>query len=150
MAVSKKNKEKALVPLQPEDFELDELDRKLLKMIVEYPELTQESLALACNVSHSTVHSRLGKPAFKRARADMMKNFIELLTDAQTAACRRLRQLVQDADKSIALAAIRLAMAPYVNSGILSIKTQSTVVHAVRFGDGGQLIRETRDEPDEN
>jgi predicted DNA-binding protein (UPF0251 family) len=152
LSKNKKKKEVEVEVLQPfsaSDLELDELDRKILKTLVDFPELTQEQIAIALGISKSNVYQRLTKPAFKRARADMVKDFIDLLKDAQSAAVRRLRSLVQDQDKNIALAAIRLAMAPYINSGVLSIKTQSTVVHSVRFGDGGQLIRETRDEPDE-
>lgn len=154
MAKKKASKQETTVPsvevevlstVTAEDFVLDEIDRKIIKFYMDYPTATQNDACAALGVTRSNLCDRKKKPAYMRAMADMTKDFIDLLKETQSASARRLRELVRDPDKSVALAAIKMAMAPYLNSSLMVPKTDQVIVHTVQFGEGGAMYRETKE-----
>jgi hypothetical protein len=129
------------------EFDLDKLDERLIQLIVEYPAMPKTRIAKLCSITKQTLYNRMKKPSFKRALEDLQKNAGSLLSDVQTAAMRRLRRLIQSSDETIALNAVKLALAPVFNQSTVNVNNLEERIYRVQFGEGGQMFQETIDVP---
>lgn len=124
-------------------FQLEEIDKKILDLRIKYPTLLNKEIADVLEVTEAYVNQRILKPAMQRAMAEHSKTFFDQLSDLQMLAVKRLKQLVNDQDKNIALAAIKIAMAPMTNQHTLNIRSNSNdkAMYEVRLGENGQILR---------
>lgn len=123
-------------------YRLDEMDKKILDLRIKYPSLDSREIADVLEVGEAAINSRFMKPAMQRAMQEHTKTFFEQLGDLQMMAVKRLKQLVNDSDKDIAIAAIKIAMAPMINQHTLNINNgKDRAVYEVKLGDNGQIMR---------
>lgn len=123
-------------------YRLDEMDKKILDLRIKYPTLDSREIADVLEVGEGLINSRFMKPAMQRAMQEHTKTFFEQLGDLQMMAVKRLKQLVNDSDKDIAIAAIKIAMAPMINQHTLNINNgKDRAVYEVKLGDNGQIMR---------
>lgn len=123
-------------------FQLDEIDKKILDLRFKYPSLVSKDIADVLNVAESYVSNKLLKPAMQRAMQEHSKTFFDNLSDLQMLAVKRLKQLVNDQDKNIALSAIKIAMAPMINQHTVNVNNQGDkALYEVKLGENGQIIR---------
>lgn len=127
-----------------DDFHIDNLDRAILTIMARYPSATQTAIAEATGYSRGNISVRMAKPAFKAAQNEMNKSILQTLMDAQTDAVKEMRKIVlHNPDPELKIAAARVLLAPLsrIEQGA---PVSQNITYAVRFGDGGQLIRESR------
>lgn len=135
--------EKKIREIEPigNKYSLDDLDKRIIELRTKYPQLQQKEMAETLSISLAHLNSRMLKPAFQRAMQEYNKDLFSLVGELQVQAVRRLKQLVNDPDKDIAIAAIKIAMAPMTNQHTVNINNQGDRVYEVRFGDNGQLVK---------
>ena len=124
-------------------YRLDEMDKKILDLRIKYPSLESKEIADVLEVGEGVINSRFMKPAMQRAMQEHSKTFFEQLGDLQMMAVKRLKQLVNDSDKDVAIAAIKIAMAPMINQHTLNINNNKNdrAVYEVKLGENGQIMR---------
>jgi hypothetical protein len=124
-------------------YRLDEMDKKILDLRIKYPSLDSKEIADVLEVGEAAINSRFMKPAMQRAMQEHSKTFFEQLGDLQMMAVKRLKQLVNDSDKDVAIAAIKIAMAPMINQHTFNINNNKNdrAVYEVKLGENGQIMR---------
>lgn len=124
-------------------YRLDEMDKKILDLRIKYPSIESKDIADVLEVGEGVINSRFMKPAMQRAMAEHSKTFFEQLGDLQMMAVKRLKQLVNDSDKDVAIAAIKIAMAPMINQHTFNINNNKNdrAVYEVKLGENGQIMR---------
>lgn len=127
---------------QADKWRIDELDRVIIKHLVEYPNTTQKELAKVANLSMSGIRHRINRPAFKKAMEDLHAKTEEIFLKAQTLAARRLMKLIQSDDDTIALRACNMALQPMINKATIDVNQSIEKVYRVRFGEQGQMFQE--------
>lgn len=130
-------------PSKTKLYELDDVDHALLRHIMEYPEATFEALGKVVSLSKASVYQRYKKPAFQKALADMRAETWEVIKKGQNQAARTLIKLMRSKDDKIALDAAKTLLAPILNKGELTVHQVQEVIHRTRFGEGGQMERDT-------
>ncbi len=126
--------------LTPSDFEIDDIDKSILKFMVDHPSMTIKAIAEQLSVSVNTVSRRMKKPGFIKARKDILATTEDLMVRAQKLAARRLLSLINHHEPKIALEAMKLALGPLNNRK--QIETKSEVIFQTRIGSQGQLMQE--------
>jgi len=101
-------------------LDLDDVDRIILKHLVEYPALTSAKLARMMGVRENFIRHRKKKPAFQLALQKIYSTTDELLVIAAKKAAIRLLDLITDPDPKIALGAIKIALTRALNKPDLS------------------------------
>ncbi len=124
----------------PQGFELDAIDHKMLKHIMEYPETTNVQLAAVAGIAESTVRLRYKKPAFQNALKDLRASTWDLIERAQNMAIRKLMKLIQDPDKRIALEAAKYVLKPKLDQAPVQINQLQEIIYRTRFGEDGAII----------
>lgn len=124
-------------------YRLDEMDKKILDLRLKYPSLDSKEIADILEVGEGAINARFMKPAMQRAMQEHSKTFFEQLGDLQMMAVKRLKQLVNDPDKDVAIAAIKIAMAPMINQHTLNINNNKNdrALYEVKLGENGQIMR---------
>lgn len=128
------------LPASEDPFEIDARDRMILQILVDHPDSTNNEIGKAIGVSNAAISKRRNKPAFKKAYADLMSTTDDLMARAQKMSARRLLTLIKDADKKIALEAMKLALSPLMNKHQVDIHKE--IIFQTRIGTQGQLMQE--------
>ena len=96
-------------------LELNETDRLLLKYFIAYPKFKATHLARILDLNESYVRNRVKRPPFKLALQKLQGTTDSLMHEAAKKAAYRLIELIDHPDPDIALRAIRIALAKYIN-----------------------------------
>lgn len=129
--------------LKPEDLTLDDVDKKMLKIIYEHPQLTQVEIAKLLGVSRSTVQNRYAKLSFQKAIADMHASTFDILKKAQRAAMQTLMRLAtQRDDNKIALDAAKWLTQPMLAKAEINVNEVKEIIYSTRIAEGGILIKD--------
>jgi hypothetical protein len=130
------------VTLNSEDdpFELDAIDRQILKTLVDYPLIKNTEIATKLSLHANTISKRRKKPAFIKAYEDLLSTTEDLLERAQKVAARRLLKFVTDPDKKFALDAMKVALSQRAQKKEVQVKEE--IVFQTRVGSQGQLMQE--------
>lgn len=123
-------------------YSLDDKDREILKLVLQFPEISDQDISGIVEMNRSTVRFRRLKPAFKAAYNDLMQSTRELLAEAAKAGARRLIQLVKSDDKQIAVQAIKIALAPYINQLQHNVSTAPIRIFETSLTATGDLIQQ--------
>lgn len=91
-----------------EKYELNSIDQQILKMEVQYPNIKQKDIAAAVKLTPAAVSQRRKKPAYRKALAEFNRTTGEWILDLGRHMFRRLRTLINDKDKDVALQAIKI------------------------------------------
>jgi Ribonuclease G/E len=121
-------------------YELDAIDRQILKNIVDYPLIKNTEIGAKLGLHPETIGKRRKKPAFVRAHEDLMSTTDALLERAQKMAARRLIKFVTDPDKKFALDAMKVALSQRAQKKEVQVKEE--VIFQTRVGNQGQLMQE--------
>lgn len=124
---------------------LDELDRKIIKLIMDFPEMKRIDLAKEVGLSEGHLYKRIGRPSFKKFLADLLADTGEIMAKNATLASRKLAALINHADPNIALQAVRMALHPFLNTARLEFKNTQEIVYIAQFGGDGQIISDRKE-----
>lgn len=123
-------------------WELDEVDREILKVMVDYPDISASDVAEAVNITPYQLKARQDRPSFRRAHEDLTATAEAYMKHVQASAVRKLHALVRDNDKKIALQAIKIALQPMLNKQEININQRREIVFRTKIGESGQLLQE--------
>ena len=126
---------------QDDPFEIDEKDRRILQILVDHPDMSNQAMSkLGISMSPATIGRRRAKPAFIKAYKDLMSTTDDLMKRAAKMAARRLLTMIKDPDKKIALEAMKMALSAQMNKHTVDIKEE--IIFQTRIGTQGQLMQE--------
>ncbi|WP_276979146.1 hypothetical protein [Flavobacterium filum] len=94
---------KKLQDFSLDDFELNETDKQVFKFQLQYPEISQRQLCKLIGVNETQLSRIVNKPAYKKAKAEFDKNWIDILLEGKHKAARKILQLVDNGNPRIAL-----------------------------------------------
>lgn len=125
-------------------YELDEVDHKLLRHIMEYPQDSLSALGKVVGMNKTSVHARYKKPAFQRALAEMRAETWDIIKRGQNAAARALLKLATNSkDEKVRLDAAKTLLGPILNKGELTVHNVQEIIHRTRFGEQGEMISDS-------
>lgn len=128
--------------LRAESFVMEPVDKEILKLMIEFPLITVQEIAETLRLPLEDVARRRRSKIVKARYAELTASTDEHLKIAARKAAMRLAALVQDPDKQVALAAIKVALAPYVNSANINMNVRQAVVFKSTVTPDGNLIQE--------
>lgn len=85
------------------DYELNDTDKTVFKLQLEYPELTQKQLSKLVNLTESQLSRIVNKPAYEKAKEEFDKSWIEILLKGKHKASRKMLELIDNDNPRIAL-----------------------------------------------
>jgi len=127
------------------DYTPTSMDDKMLAFIYKFPDAPLRAIAAHVGLSSSGVHQRIKRPAFQKRLKDMRADVAGLLNRAKLMAIRRLMELTQSKDESIALkACLGTLQSELAGEGLAKFaEAGGQIVYAVQFGEGGQIFNST-------
>jgi len=126
-------------------YELDPIDHLLLKHLINFPNSTNEELGEVVGLSPHPVRRRRLKPAFVKAYRELTASTREHLAEAARRAAIRLKKLIEDDDKDIALQAMKMALANHLRTQV-DVNVQPRLVYKTTIGLDGALLQEVIEE----
>lgn len=125
-------------------YQLDELDREILRLLCEHPGISYEHIGGLLGITNSVVSKRANKPGFKNALSDVRDDTYKLLKKAQSLAVKRLAQILATSDNERnVIEAAKVLTTPLFNKQQIEVTTVSEVIHRVRFGEKGEVSKDT-------
>lgn len=117
------------------DLDLDIVDKEILRLKSLDPFLDVRTISKKLGVHHATIAYRLKKPKFRRMWDQIMETTAEAMERNARRAAQRLYDLINHKNERIALDAIKLALAPYINQfthqvAVAPVVTYKTTVQA--------------------
>lgn len=103
--VSKKRIPKVHKSSQKEDYELSEIDYKILQLSLDYNDLTDKQISEIVNLTREQVNKIKRKPAFKKVFEMYQKKAIDIIIGAKTEAAIKMKRLIKSKDERVALKA---------------------------------------------
>jgi len=126
-------------------YELDYVDRTLIKYLIQFPAITQRELGTIVNLTYQAVSVRVNKPAFKAAINDVTGTTEDNLKEAARRASRRLKKLVDHDDPEIAAPFVKMALANHLTQKI-DMTVQPVIRYKTTVEADGSLLQEIMDE----
>lgn len=135
---------------KPPKYKLDEIDRILVKHLIQFPAISQSELGKIVGMTRAGVAFRMKRPAFTKAMNDQLMTTPFLLKSGQEIALRRLIQIIQSGDAKLAIEAAKILLYPLVSGRTLDGKDELVkqgIVFQSRIGASGAVMREKIDVP---
>jgi hypothetical protein len=129
-----------------ERYNLDPVDAQILKLMIQFPLISTEDIAATVNIPLEEARKRRAKKALRAKYAEITSSTEEHLRVAAKRAAYKLSQLVQHEDPDVALAAIKIALAPYINRAEVNVNMKSAVIFKSTVSPDGSLIQEVYEE----
>ena len=129
-----------------ERYNLDPVDAQILKLMIQFPLISTEDIAATVNIPLDEARKRRAKKALRAKYAEITSSTEEHLRVAAKRAAYKLSQLVQHEDPDVALAAIKIALAPYINRAEVNVNMKSAVIFKSTVSPDGSLIQEVYEE----
>jgi hypothetical protein len=123
-------------------WDLDGIDSVILKHLVKYPSSSNQDLGDLVGLTERAIRARRAKPEFDRAYKELTATTEAHLKEAARRAASRLKRLVDDEDKDIALAAIKMALSPYINKAQIDMTVTPRTVYRTSIQVDGSLLQE--------
>lgn len=103
MAKAKKNNKSAKLDkiLHKEDFELSEIDGKILRLSLDYEDLTDAKIGEIVGLTRQQVNSIKHKPIFKKVYNEYQKKAIDIIISAKTEAAIKLKKHIHSKNEKI-------------------------------------------------
>ena len=83
--------------------ELDEVDRELIRLILEVPSRTQRELGAFVGIREGAVAARYQHPVFQEALIELQRGEVEVITRARQRAARRLVRAIDSPNEENAI-----------------------------------------------
>lgn len=87
--------------------DLDEVDREIVRVKLEKPNITNIDLAEMLGMHRQTLAKRLKKEKLQRQIIEAQKSALQILLEAQSEAARRLKMLMRDDNKDVSMKACK-------------------------------------------
>lgn len=88
-----------------EDYELNEVDYKILQLSLDYKELTDARIGEIVNLTGRQVNKIKNKPAFRKVFLQYQMKAIDIILSAKTEAAIKMKRLIKSKDERIAIKA---------------------------------------------
>jgi len=103
--IKKRAIQKSKEKLRKEDYELDEVDYKIMRYILDYKSLTNIQIGELIGYSEKQISLRRNKPAFKKAIAVYSLKPIEILISLKPEAAIKMGKHIRSKDERVSLKA---------------------------------------------
>ncbi len=97
-------------------LELDHVDAEILRLMLQHPKITQQTIGDIIGLSRRQVNVRIHAGKFQRALGEANRRAIELFEEHKTAAARRLGELIDDPDPHVAIRACIAHLWPHIHA----------------------------------
>ena len=124
------------------DLELDIVDKEILRLKSLDPFLDVRTISKKLGVHHATIAYRLKKPKFRRMWDQIMETTAEAMERNARRAAQRLYDLINHKNERIALDAIKLALAPYINQFTHQVSVAPTVTYQTTVQADSSLLQQ--------
>lgn len=95
-------------PYQPDvSDELDAIDHEIIRLKLEFPNMTQKEIAARLKLHKNTICDRWQKASLQKHVREAQKGALQILLDSQAEAARRLKVHMRDADPDISIKACK-------------------------------------------
>lgn len=125
-----------------DDLELDIVDKEILRLKSLDPFLDVRTIATKLGVHHATIAYRLKKPKFRKVWDQIMETTAEAMERNARRAAQRLFDLINHKNERIALDAIKLALAPYINQFTHTVAASPVVTYRTTVQADSSLLQE--------
>jgi IS30 family transposase len=122
-------------------FELDVVDKQILKLKSLDPRLDIRTIAKKVGMHYATISKRMDKPAFKRAWDAVNESTMEIMERNAKKAAYALGKLIDEDDKKIKLEAIKLSLSPILNSHSHQVSVSQEVVYKTTVQADSSLLQ---------
>lgn len=96
-------------------LELDHVDGEILRLMLQYPKITQEAIGDAIGLSRKQVNGRINAPKFQNALQVATRSALEIFESNKARAARKLGSLLDSKDEHIAIRAAIAHMWPHIH-----------------------------------
>jgi hypothetical protein len=127
-----------------EKYNLDDVDRRIMKIILNNPGITNAEVGELVGFTEQGVGKRKNREVFQKAMAEQLMNAGELFKKAQEMAIRRLISFIQGKNEKYAFEASKIFAFPLVQAQVqqLTPQQEETIVFRTRIGPTGEVIRQ--------
>jgi hypothetical protein len=122
-------------------YELDDIDRNIIKYLTIYPEMTATTLGQILNLNAQTIRNHRNKPVVRYAMQIQQQTTDEILEECAKKAGRRLLELIADNNPLIALAACKLALTKQMKTPT-DVQDTAAIVYRTTFAPDGSLVQD--------
>jgi len=122
-------------------YELDDIDRQIIKYLSIYPEMTSATLGQILNLNSQTVRNHRNKPAVRYAMQIQLQTTDEILEECAKKAGKRLLELIADPNPLVALAACKLALTKQMKTPA-DVSDHAAIVYRTTFAPDGSLVQD--------
>jgi|GEM_PF-3378220 len=126
-------------------YELDVVDKQILKLKSMDPRLDIRTIAKKVGMHYGTISKRMDKPAFKRAWDAVNESTIEIMERNAKKAAYALGKLIEEDDKKIKLEAIKLSLSPILNNHSHQVSVSQEVVYRTTVQPDSSLLQQVID-----
>lgn len=132
-------------------YQLDDVDRAILKHDARYPGCSARAISEAIakeigrTIHHTSVHRRMQKPAYVKARSEIDMSCHDVLKRAATKAARKLETLLDSRDEDIAFKASKELLKPFLGADNAGPAFKPIVIFRTNITPDGNLIQEVID-----
>ena len=138
MTKPKKTKEK---PKDWDEYKLDNVDRAMINVLLEFPAITNEDLGKQVGLKPYQARYRRIRPAFDKAWERAVEPVEDILKRALPIAARRMLELTKCDDKRIAYEAAKTLLGPILNRVTVDHNIQTMKVFKTEVRSDGALVR---------
>lgn len=112
------------IEIRLDDYELDDIDKRILQYRLAYPGMKSKDIAERCKISTGVFLKRIKRPAYLKATADINRTAIERVIGLVDRAAKKYEELLDCGDLKIEE---RVAKSILVSAGVLKEGTHVTV-----------------------
>lgn len=124
-----------------DEYKLDNLDRAMINILLEFPAITNEDLGKQVGLKYDATMRRRKRPAFDKAWERAVEPVEDILRRALPIAARRLLELTKCDDKRIAYEAAKTLLGPILNRVTVDHNVQTMKVFKTEVRSDGALVR---------
>ena len=125
-----------------DDFKLDQVDRQLLNILLEFPAISNEDLGRHVGLCSAQVRRRRLRPVFNKAYDRAIEPVEDILRRALPIAARKMLELTKSDDKKIAFEAAKCLLGPILNRVTVDHNNvQKVKVYKSEVRSDGTLVR---------
>jgi len=124
-----------------DEYKLDNVDKAMLNVLIEFPAITNEALGKQVGLKAEMSRQRRIRPAFNKALDRAIEPVEDILRRALPIAARRLLELTKCDDKRIAYEAAKTLLGPILNRVTVDHNVQTMKVFKTEVRSDGALMR---------
>lgn len=145
MSESKKINKNPIVT-ELDEYKLDNVDKMMLNILLEFPAITNEDLGKQVGLKADMARKRRVRPAFNKALDRALEPVDDILKRALPIAARKMLELTKCDDKKIAFEAAKCLLGPILNRVTVDHNVQKMRVYKTELKSDGTIIRQLVEE----